>query len=182
MAHGSLRMVLIAFAILLCTAGCSQPALKDPVVSVSSVSLSDVSPGSMTVNTTLTIFNPNPVGADLKNITFDVWYLDDGEHYLGHGDRSGITIRESGNTSVAIPVRIGTIEAAQGIASLIRKGSLTVMINGSAFVDLRLTTYEKKFSRSEEFTAQEFSGLVPPSFNVTEKLGQAEAILNSFAS
>lgn len=174
-----LRGVFIIFALFLLTAGCTQPALQEPVVTVGEIALADVSLEAMTVNTTINVFNPNPVGADLKNVTFDVWYIDDAEHYLGHGDQSGFRIKESGNTSVSIPVKIGTLQAAQGVASLIRKGSLAVRVNGSAFIDLRLMTYEKKFARTEVFQASEFSGLLPASFNITEKMGQAQDILRS---
>ena len=123
--------VFIIVAIFLLTAGCTQPALKDPVVTVGEISLSDVSLQAMTVNTTVNIFNPNPVGADLKKIGFDVWYLDDTPHYLGHGEQSNISVKENGNTSITIPVRIGTIQAAQGMGSLVRKG--TLLIQGQRF-------------------------------------------------
>ena len=113
--------VFIIVAIFLLTAGCTQPALKDPVVTVGEISLSDVSLQAMTVNTTVNIFNPNPVGADLKKIGFDVWYLDDTPHYLGHGEQSNISVKENGNTSIVIPVKIGTIQAAQGMGSLVQE-------------------------------------------------------------
>jgi LEA14-like dessication related protein len=175
-----LHGVFIIFGFFLLAAGCTQPALQDPVVTVGDISLADVSLKAMTVNTTINVFNPNPIGADLKNVTFDVWYIDDAEHYLGHGERSGISIKENGNTSMTIPVRIGTIQAAQGTASLVRKGSITIRVNGSAFIDLKLITYEKKFAQTEVFQAGEFTGLIPESFNVTDKLGQAQDILSAF--
>src|SRR5512136_318220 len=107
------------FVIILFTAGCTPPALKDPVVTVGDIALSDVSLQAMTVNTTVNIFNPNPVGADLKKVAFDVWYLDDTPHYLGHGEQTGVMVKENGNTSLTIPVRIGTVQAAQGVGSLV---------------------------------------------------------------
>ena len=173
--------VFLVFSLFLLTAGCTQPALKEPVVTVGDISLSDVSFQAMTVNTTINVFNPNPVGADLRNVTFDVWYIDDAEQYLGHGEQSGIVVKENGNTSMTIPVRIGTVKAAQGVASLVQKGSITVMVNGSAFIDLKLITYEKKFAQTEVFQASEFSGLIPASINITEKLSQAGDLLSAFA-
>ena len=176
-----LRYVFVFFALFLLTAGCTQPPLKEPVVTVGEISLSDVSLQAMNVNTTINVFNPNPVGADLRNVTFDVWYIDDAEHYLGHGEKSGIPIQANGNTSVTIPVKIGTVQAAQGIAALVQKGSITIRVNGSAFIDLRLMTIEKKFAQTEVFLASEFTGLIPAPINLTENLGQAQDLLSAFA-
>ncbi len=161
----SLLAVLIAGIL---SAGCTQPAFRDPVVTVGEIALSDVSLQAMTVNTTVNIFNPNPVGADLKKVAFDVWYVDDAPHYLGHGEQSNVTVKENGNTSITIPVRIGTVQAAQGIGSLVRNGSLLVRVNGSAFIDLRLTTYEKPFEQTREFQRSEFGNLLPATIPGTD--------------
>jgi LEA14-like dessication related protein len=177
---------LVVVTVLVFTAGCAQPALKDPVVTVGEIALSDVSLQAMTVNTTVNIFNPNPVGADLKKIGFDVWYLDDTAHYLGHGEQSNVSVRENGNTTITIPVKIGTIQAAQGIGSLVRNGSLLVRVNGSAVIDLRLTSYEKPFEQTREFRRSEFESLLPVTIpgtdiNVTEGINQLGGLLGSIS-
>ena len=176
--------VLLVFVIFIITAGCTQPVLKDPVVTIGDIALSEVSLQAMMVNTTVNIFNPNPVGADLRKVAFDVWYLDDTPHYLGHGERSGITVKENGNTSVTIPVRIGTVQAAQGVGSLVQKGSILIRINGSAVIDLKLTTYEKPFEQTQKFSASEFTGLLPATIpgtdiNVSEGIQQLGGLLGS---
>jgi LEA14-like dessication related protein len=153
--------IFLVSAFLLLTDGCTRPALKDPVVTVGEISLSDVSLQAMTVNTTVNIFNPNPVRADLKKVAFDVWYVDDTSYYLGHGEQSGVTVKENGNTSITIPVRIGTVQAAEGVGSLVRKGSIMIRVNGSAVIDLKLIRYEKPFEQTREFSAGEFEGLIP---------------------
>jgi hypothetical protein len=38
----------------------------------------------MKVNTTVTIFNPNPPGAKLPKVVFDVVYFNDTQNYPGH--------------------------------------------------------------------------------------------------
>jgi LEA14-like dessication related protein len=179
-----LSIVLVVLALGILSAGCTQPALKDPVVTVGDIALSDVSLQAMTVNTTVIIFNPNPFGADLKKIAFDVWYLDDSAHYLGHGEQSNVTVKENGNTSVTIPVKIGTVQAAQGVGSLIQKGSLLIRVNGSAVIDLKLTTYEKPFEQTREFSANEFTGLLPATIpgtgiNMSEGIQQLGGLLGS---
>ena len=178
--------IFLVFVLIILTAGCTQPALKDPVVTVGEISLSDVSLQAMTVNTTVNIFNPNPVGADLKKIGFDVWYLDDSLHYLGHGEQFNITVKENGNTSLTIPVKIGTVQAAQGVGSLIRKGSLQVRVNGSAVIDLKLTSYEKPFEQTREFQRSEFENLLPATIpgtdiNVSEGIEQLGGLWGSIS-
>jgi hypothetical protein len=69
-------------------------------------------------------------------------------------------VKENGNTSVTIPVRIGTIPAAQGVGSLAQKGSILIRINGSAVINLNLATWEKPFEQTREFSSSEFSGLL----------------------
>ncbi|MDP3563528.1 MAG: hypothetical protein Q8R70_03465, partial [Methanoregula sp.] len=68
-------IILLTIAILSC--GCLESPIKEPTVSVSDIALSDVSLKTMTVDTTIVIHNPNPVGAKLNKIAFDVYYLDD---------------------------------------------------------------------------------------------------------
>jgi LEA14-like dessication related protein len=180
-----LSLVMAVFAISILTAGCAQPAMKDPVVTVGNITLSDVSLQAMTVNTTVNIFNPNPVGADLRRVAFDVWYIDDTPHYLGHGEQSGVTVKENGNTTITIPVQIGTIEAAQGVGSLVRKGTIQIRVNGSAFIDLKLTAYEKPFEQTREFSVDEFENLLPvrtipgTDINITEGIKQLGGLLGS---
>ena len=178
--------LFLVITIVIFTAGCTQPALEDPVVTVGEIALSDVSLQAMTVNTTVNIFNPNPVGADLKKIQFDVWYIDDAPHYLGHGEQSNISVRENGNTTITIPVKIGTVPAAQGVGSLVRKGSLLVRVNGSAVIDLKLTTYEKPFEQTREFQRSEFGSLLPATIpgtdiNMTEGIEQLGGLLGSIS-
>jgi LEA14-like dessication related protein len=178
--------VLLVVAIVIFTAGCTQPPLKDPVVTVGEIALSDVSLQAMTVDTTVNIFNPNPVGADLKRIAFNIWYLDDTPHYLGHGEQSNVTVKENGNTSITIPVKIGTIQAAQGMGSLVQKGSILIKVNGSASIDLKLATYEKPFEQTREFQRSGFESLLPVTIpgtgiNVTEGIQQLGGLLGSIS-
>lgn len=171
--------------VVVCTAGCAQPAFKDPVVTVTDIALSELSLQAMTVNTTVNISNPNPVGADLKKVAFDVWYVEDTPQYLGHGEQSDIPVKENGTTSVTIPVRIGTLNAAQGVGSLIRKGTLLIKINGSASIDLKLMTFEKPFKQTREFSVDEFEDLIPvktipgTGISVSEGIQQIGGLLGS---
>jgi LEA14-like dessication related protein len=181
--HLSGVFLLVAIFILIC--GCMEPPIKEPSVLVTDIAVSDVSLQTMTVNTTVIINNPNPIGAKLNKVAFDVYYLDEGENYLGHGERSGIDVKENGNTTVTIPVTIGNIPALKAVGSLVQKGSITLNVNGSAFIDVRVTSFEKRFEQSRQFQLSDFEGLLPvtsipgTSINVTDKLQQLGGLLGA---
>lgn len=178
------RMVFLVFFLFLFTCGCSsEPPVKQPTVTVSDIELADVSLRAMTVNTTVLINNQNPVGGHLNQVMFDIWYLDEGKPvYLGHGEQSNIDVKESGNTSVEIPVTIGNLQALYALGSLSQKGSIVLMVNGSAFIDMKVTSWELQFEEEREFAASEFDAYFPvsaiASINVTEKVGQVKDLLS----
>ena len=152
-----LPCIFILFAVFILSAACTEPPIKDPTVSVSDIELSDVTLQTMKVNATVVIFNPNPIGAKLNKVAFDVYYLDDTPNFLGHGEQTDIDVISSGNTTVTIPVTIGNIQAIRAAATLVRKGSLTLSVNGSAFIDVRVTSFEKRFEQSREFHLRDFT-------------------------
>jgi LEA14-like dessication related protein len=178
--------VFLLFAAFILLAGCSsEPPLKQPTVTVTDIALSDVSLSTMTVNATVNIDNPNPVGATLNRVAFDVYYRDGTDQFLGHGEKTAIQVREKGNTTVVIPVRIGTVPAVKAVGSLVRDGTLTLKVNGTAALDLKVTSYNLPFSREQVFRAEEFTGLIPEvtvagmSVNATEVLGRGREVLGA---
>lgn len=178
------RMIFIIFFIFLLTCGCSsEPPIKQPTVTVSEIALSDVSLQKLVVNTTVLVNNPNPVGANLNKVVFDVYYLDGTPRYLGHGEKYEVDIRQNGNTSLTIPVTISNLQALKAIGTLAQKGSITLRVNGSAFIDMAVTEYEVPFAQEKEFAASEFDAYLPvsaiASINVTEKVGQIKDILST---
>ena len=74
-----------------------------------------------------------------------------------NGKHADIDVISSGNTTVTIPVTIGNIQAIRAAATLVRKGSLTLSVNGSAFIDVRVTSFEKRFEQSREFHLRDFA-------------------------
>jgi LEA14-like dessication related protein len=177
--------ICIILTLVLFSSGCTEPPIKEPTVTVGDIALSDVSLQAMTVNTTVNIYNPNPVGAKLNKLAFDVYYLTDTRNYLGHGEKSNIEVKENGNTTVTIPVTIGNVQAVNAVGSLIQKGSIMLNINGSAFIDVKVTSYEKRFEQSRVFQASEFESLIPMStipatdISVSEGIQQIGGLLGS---
>lgn len=177
--------ICIILTLVLFSSGCTEPPIQEPTVTVGDIALSDVSLQTMTVNTTVTIYNPNPVGAKLNKLVFDVYYLDDTKNYLGHGEKTNIDVEENGNTTITIPVVIGNVQAIKAVGSLVQKGSLKLNVNGSAFIDIQVTSYEKRFEQSRVFQASEFESLIPVStipgtdISVSEGLQQIGGLLGS---
>ena len=174
--------VLAFLGVTALACGCMEPPIKEPSATVQDIGLAGVSLREITLNTTVVIHNPNAVGATLNRVAFDVWYLDNGENYLGHGERTKIDVKENGNTTVTIPVTIRNAPALSALASLVQKGSLTVRVNGSAFIDVKLAEYEQPFTQQKTFAAGDFEPFFPLSapagtgINVTAGLRQAAGI------
>jgi LEA14-like dessication related protein len=180
-----LPVIFLLFALFILSSGCMEPPIQEPAVSVSDISLANVSLQAITVNTNVTIFNPNPIGARLDKVTFDVDYLDDSWNYLGHGEKDNIDVKSNGNTTVIIPVTVGSAQAVNAVGSLVRKGSITIRVNGSAFIDVKVTSFEKRFEQSRVFRANDIEGLIPlatlpgTSINVSDKLQQLGGLLGA---
>jgi len=176
--------IFILIAVFIFIAGCTEPPIKDPVVTVGDIGLSDVTLQTMTINATVVIFNPNPVGAKLNKIAFDVYYLDDTPNFLGHGEQTDIDVISSGNTTVTLPVTIGNIQAIRAVATLVRKGSLTIGVNGSALIDVKVTSFEKRFEQSREFQLRDFASRIPATtvsgtpVTITDTLQQFSVLLD----
>lgn len=149
------RCILLLSALLILVAGCMEAPVKDPTVSVSDIAFSDISLKTLKVNTTVIINNPNPFGAKLNKVAFDVYYLDDTMAYLGHGEQTNISVMQKGNTTVIIPVTIENIPALNALGSLVKKGSITLNVNGSAFIDVKVTSFEKRFGQNKTFMARD---------------------------
>jgi len=180
-----LLSILLLVTLLIFTAGCMEPPIQEPSVSVSDITVSDISLEAIKVNTTIIIFNPNPVDAKLTKVALDLYYLDDAPNYLGHSEQSTIDVIKNGNTTVDLPVTIGNVQALKALGSLVQEGSITLYVNGSARMDIKGKSFEKPFEQSKEFRARDFESLLPittipgTSVNVTEKLQQLKGLLDA---
>jgi LEA14-like dessication related protein len=161
------------------------PPIQEPSVSVSDITVSDISLETIKVHTTIIIFNPNPVDANLTTVALDLYYLDDAKNHLGHGEESTIDVIKNGNTTVNLPVTIGNVKALKALGSLVQKGSITLYVNGSARMNIKGKSFEKPFEQSKEFRARDFEPLLPmttipgTSVNITEKLQQLRGLVES---
>jgi len=177
--------IFLLFAIFIYIAGCMEPPIQEPSVSVSDITISDISLEMIKVNTTVIIYNPNPIDAKLTKVALDLYYLDDAKNFLGHGEQSNIDVVKDGNTTVTVPVTIGKIQALKALGSFGQKGSIMLYVNGSASIGVNATSFEKPFEQKKEFRARDFESLLPVttipgrSINITEKLQQLRGLVDA---
>jgi LEA14-like dessication related protein len=145
---------ILLITVLAVCAGCTAPQLARPTIAVDGIAVENVSLSALDLTVRLTVSNPNPVGATLENVSFDLYFLDgDESKFLAHGERTGFDIRPEGDTTVAIPVRVDNLRLAQTMLTLLREGAVTFRVSGSATVDFGVTTFEDiPFNREVEVT------------------------------
>ncbi len=129
--------------------GCSTP-LAEPTVTVTDLSMQEISLTSLTVLAQVQVKNPNPVGITIANLSFDLFYMTgEGEQYLGHGGRENLVIPKDSTTSFDIPVKVGSLQALQALGVALEDRSLTLVVRGTAAVDLKLTTVKIPFEKRQ---------------------------------
>jgi len=154
MVKSGIILFCLLMAAALLAAGCSG-VVQEPTVEVTDITVTDVSLRSTTLDTNLTIENPNPVGATVSNLTFDLYYLADGERqFLGEGEEHGIEVAANGPTNVTVPVDVVNEEAIRAFIGLVEQGSVDVVANGTASIDLRVTTYDVNFEETRTITRE----------------------------
>ncbi len=153
----SIHLLVILAVTAALFAGCAGPQLARPTIAVDGIALENVSLSALDLSVRLTVANPNPLGATLENVSFDLYFLDEGEQkFLAHGERTGFEIRPDGDTTVAIPVRVDNLRLVQAMLAILREGSLTFRVSGSATVDFGVATFEDvPFNRDVEVSLPE---------------------------
>ena len=137
-------LLLLGCAML---AGCSTP-LAEPTVTVTDLTMEEISLTSLTVLARVQVTNPNPVGITIANLTFDLFYVTgEGEQYLGHGGRENLVIPKDNTTTFDIPLKIGSLQALQALGVALEDRSLTLVARGTAAVDLKITTVRIPFEK-----------------------------------
>ena len=132
-----------------CLSGCST-RLAEPTVTVTNLTVKEITLSSLTVLARVQVTNPNPVGITVANLSFDLFYATgEGEQYLGHGGRENLVIPKDSTTSFDIPVEIGSLQALQALGVALQDRSLTLIVRGTAAVDLKITTVKIPFEKRQ---------------------------------
>ncbi|MDI6719042.1 MAG: LEA type 2 family protein [Methanomicrobiales archaeon] len=136
---------------LFCVAGCLTSFYEEPAVTVEGLEIVDITPGSPGLLLHLNISNPNPLGATLDRVSFDLYLIEDGRRvFLGHGERGGFEIPPRGSTAVAVPVTLDNRSLIQALLLALRAGTVTIAVEGSATLDLGVTAFEVPFNQTTE--------------------------------
>ena len=144
------KLAFLSIAIVIAISGCTEQIQK-PTVSVSDISVKGITPQNLNLDVHVIIDNPDPVGANLTKIAFDLYYLEDNQSkYLGHGEQYNVEVRPQGQTTVTVPVVVDNQQAIMALMEAAKKGAITIKTSGSAFLDLKVTTFEIPFETSNE--------------------------------
>ncbi|HZK30989.1 MAG TPA: LEA type 2 family protein [Methanoregula sp.] len=115
-------------------AGCSL-LFKNPDVSVTTVTPTSLSLSAISLNVTLHVDNPNPIGIPFKKIAFDAWFHD-GTNWnaITHAEQGAIEIKP-GKTGITIPVSVRYTDMCTAGWSIISRHELPLKISGTASPD-----------------------------------------------
>jgi LEA14-like dessication related protein len=122
-------------------------------VDVVGISFKDISLTTVTVGITVSVHNPNPIGAILDRIAYVIYFEEDGKWVqLGSADRTeNVTIKARGSTSFDITNQIGALPAAAALYEMYKQGgSVTLKVAGSAWVGISPVSVEVPFERIEK--------------------------------
>jgi len=121
--------------------------LKEPIIAIHNVALRSFSLQDLTLDVSLNVDNPNPVGISAKSLSFDLFYKDRNEWvYLSHGERARFKINTR-NNRVIIPVTASNAVLLTALVGMVAKGEIMIRISGIAMPDFLLFAPKVPFSR-----------------------------------
>ena len=143
--------------------GCAN-AIKKPTVEVIGVEIVDITLTTIELNLTLTVDNPNPFGATLNRIEYEVEYQAGDEwRPLGAGVREEpIGIRANGSSTFEVPATVTSAELVRALFILLGPGGgeLPVKISGEAWLDVELTSVRIPFETTQTISVTFAAGLI----------------------
>jgi LEA14-like dessication related protein len=150
---------LLPFGLLpLCTgalpAGCGM-LVKDPEITVKGAVPAAVSLSGITLDVTLQVDNPNPVGITLKSVAFDLLYKSGGRwEFLASGKQVAKSAIRPGTSDITIPVSAKNAEIVKAVIGMVATGSIDIRIDGKAAVDLKILAPEVPFTKEMNIPLQ----------------------------
>ena len=143
-------LILLVVA-MLGVAGCAGVLFQQPTITVKNVSVQNFNLTSADLLIYATVHNPNPIGATLTKITYNIYYLRNGEfRFLGSGERGGFQVPAQANVTLGLPVTVTNAEVVRTTAQALREGSVTVLVNGTASLDLGITTFDIPYNQTQK--------------------------------
>ncbi|MHA1879260.1 MAG: LEA type 2 family protein [Candidatus Heimdallarchaeota archaeon] len=150
----SLIMILALIGIILISGCVQEPIIKPPTVEVVDAKILELSVNKATVDITLVVHNPNPIGATFNKIDYDVYFKDErplrgsGEYeFMGHStDEKKVTV-ESGDTTFHTFLTVENRRVLQALVTLVVQEKVWIKIKGTASLDLKATSYDIPFGK-----------------------------------
>ena len=119
----------------------------EPSIEIVKVGIGGIGIESTTLNVTLSINNPIPMGGALKSAKFKIFLLKNNEEsFLGEGRKDDIRIEGGRISHTKIPVKLknsAIISAAGGLIG----SDLDIVVRGTASIDLKIATPEIPFEK-----------------------------------
>lgn len=121
-----------------------------PKLEIPKLSLANVSPTAATVEAKVKVENPNPAGATLDRIAYDIYFQEDMEwHHLGKADRGeDISIKANDSTTFNIENKIELAGAIRALYQFLsQQGSVNLKVSGSAWLKVGPASFEVPFEQ-----------------------------------
>jgi hypothetical protein len=100
---------------------------------------------NLSLNVTLLVENPNPVGLKLRAIVFNIYYKQENQWiFLSHGKQAGIALRP-GSNEMSIPIIVKNAGLVGVLSDMIKTDSFTLQIKGTAAPDFLVVAPEIPF-------------------------------------
>lgn len=128
----------------------SQGEIGKPTADVKSVKVNEITFNTTELTVQIIAHNPNPLGVTLNKVNYNVYFLQNGNpKFLGDGVRTkNIHVRADGDTTFTVPFEANNSDAIRALGEFARdEGEVRIKVNGSIFVDLKITNLEVPFSK-----------------------------------
>ncbi|MCS7207560.1 MAG: CvpA family protein [Dehalococcoidia bacterium] len=108
--------------------------VERPTAQVSRVRVSDLSPSQVRITATLRLNNPNPFGANIRQVRYQVWHQQGGARVLlGEGEKKALRLKANGPTEVALEVVVRDAGKAGAVfAEASQRRAVALAVEGEA--------------------------------------------------
>ena len=143
---------VLILAIILLIFGYPGLFIEEPTIELSAIHFKELTFGTTEIEIEAILHNPNPMGVNLDKITYNIYFSGGGDDwdFLASGIKEDIEIKANENTTLSIPLKISNIQAIMATFQGSFSESMKYKVNGSVFLDLKITSYEIPFERIME--------------------------------
>lgn len=127
-----------------------------PNPDILTLDLRNLSLTTATVDVTVTVENPNPIGATLDRIAYDIYFEENGRWvHLGTADRlEDVTIRASSSTAFDISNDITILSACRALFQAVTtEVTVNIKVSGSAWFKVGPASFEVPFEEVRALSA-----------------------------